>query len=253
MNLFARTFRTAYVFPGDDVHLHAEEAFNQTATLVGIKGFKPTDPVEAMIAAQAVMMHNLAMEAVRRAQLPQQNRNTESRLRKDAANSARCMTDMVDALARYRGKGPQVIRVEKMLVADGGHAVVGSNMTSEVRAVSQGVAPLGIGGDVEGVSVPKPWTLRGRGGAMIQDRTINPMSPRCGACTRQGGSCGQLPMANGRCRIHGGLSTRPRTPEGLERMRAAKTIHGGRAADTIDFRRWVREMRADARRMIELA
>ncbi|MGI3902358.1 MAG: hypothetical protein ACRYGP_02715 [Janthinobacterium lividum] len=59
MNLFARTFRTAYVFHGDDVHPQAEEAFNQTATLVGIKGFKPTDPVEAMIAAQAVMMHNL--------------------------------------------------------------------------------------------------------------------------------------------------------------------------------------------------
>ncbi|MGI4763971.1 MAG: HGGxSTG domain-containing protein [Janthinobacterium lividum] len=61
------------------------------------------------------------------------------------------------------------------------------------------------------------------------------MSPRCGARTRQGGSCGQLPMANGRCRFHGGLSTGPRTPERLERMRAAKTVHGGRAADTIDY------------------
>lgn len=101
------------------------------------------------------------MVAGRRAQLPQQNSDTASRLRKDAANSARCMTDMVDALARYRGKAPQVIRVEKMLVTDGGHAVVGGNMTSEVRAVSQGVAPLGIGGDVEGVSVPTPLDAQG--------------------------------------------------------------------------------------------
>ena len=86
---------------------------------------------------------------------------------------------------------------------------------------------------------------------MIQDRTINPMGPRCGARTRQGGSCGQLPMANGRCHFHGGLSTGPRTPEGLERMRAAKTVHGGRTADAMDFRRWVRELRADGRRIVE--
>ena len=159
-NLFARTSKTAFVFQGDSVHPGAEDALNQTATLVGIKGFKPTDPVEAMIAAQAVMMHNLAMEAGRRAQLPQQNSDTASKLRKDAANSARCMTDMVDALARYRGKGPQVIRVEKMLVTDGGQAVVG-NVTSGTpsvtsppprQAITQGAAPLATRDDLHVVA-----------------------------------------------------------------------------------------------------
>jgi hypothetical protein len=33
-------------------------------------------------------------------------------------------------------------------------------------------------------------------------------------------------MANGRCRMHGGLSTGPRTPDGMARMIAAKTTHG---------------------------
>lgn len=33
-------------------------------------------------------------------------------------------------------------------------------------------------------------------------------------------------MANGRCRLHGGLSTGPRTAEGLERVRRAVTKHG---------------------------
>ena len=33
-------------------------------------------------------------------------------------------------------------------------------------------------------------------------------------------------MPNGRCRMHGGLSTGPRTPEGLERSRKARWIHG---------------------------
>jgi hypothetical protein len=33
-------------------------------------------------------------------------------------------------------------------------------------------------------------------------------------------------MKNGRCRIHGGKSTGPRTPEGLERSRRANWKHG---------------------------
>ena len=34
-------------------------------------------------------------------------------------------------------------------------------------------------------------------------------------------------MRNGRCRLHGGLSTGPRTPEGLARSRRARWTHGG--------------------------
>lgn len=33
-------------------------------------------------------------------------------------------------------------------------------------------------------------------------------------------------MANGRCRLHGGLSTGPKTAEGIERIRKAVTKHG---------------------------
>jgi hypothetical protein len=33
-------------------------------------------------------------------------------------------------------------------------------------------------------------------------------------------------MANGRCRLHGGKSTGPRTPEGAERARQAALRHG---------------------------
>jgi hypothetical protein len=52
-------------------------------------------------------------------------------------------------------------------------------------------------------------------------------APRCGARTRAGGCCRQPAMKNGRCRMHGGLSTGPRTPEGRARCAAARTIHGG--------------------------
>lgn len=53
-------------------------------------------------------------------------------------------------------------------------------------------------------------------------------------------------MANGRCRMHGGGSTGPRTPEGLERLRKARTTHGGRSAEAVELRR----MLAAERRML---
>jgi len=65
-------------------------------------------------------------------------------------------------------------------------------------------------------------------------------APRCGARTRAGCSCRQPAMRNGRCRMHGGLSTGPRTPAGRERCRRARLTHGGYSAH-------VRALRAAAR------
>lgn len=52
-------------------------------------------------------------------------------------------------------------------------------------------------------------------------------APRCGAHARSGKPC-RAPALRGkkRCRLHGGLSTGPRTPEGLARSRRARWIHG---------------------------
>jgi hypothetical protein len=50
---------------------------------------------------------------------------------------------------------------------------------------------------------------------------------RCGAKTRRGTLCQCPAMKNGRCRLHGGLSTGPKTEEGIERIRRAVTKHGG--------------------------
>ena len=40
---------------------------------------------------------------------------------------------------------------------------------------------------------------------------------RCGAKTRSGWPCKSAAMSNGRCRMHGGGSTGPRTPEEIGR------------------------------------
>jgi hypothetical protein len=77
--------------------------------------------------------------------------------------------------------------------------------------------------------------------------------PRCGARTRRGGSCQQAAMPNGRCRMHGGASTGPRTAEGLERIRKARTKHGRRTAEMEQLRKLVVSLRREARRLVELA
>jgi hypothetical protein len=79
-----------------------------------------------MLAGQAVAMHFGAMECFRRAILPDQHPEIASKLRRDGANLARAMTDMLDALDRKRGKGPQVVRVERVVVHEGGQAIVGN-------------------------------------------------------------------------------------------------------------------------------
>jgi hypothetical protein len=62
-------------------------------------------------------------------------------------------------------------------------------------------------------------------------------APRCGAKTRRGTPC-QGPAVHGkrRCRMHGGTSTGPRTPEGLARSRRANWKHGAYSHEAQDAR-----------------
>ncbi len=54
-------------------------------------------------------------------------------------------------------------------------------------------------------------------------------------------------MANGRCRMHGGTSTGPRTAEGLARLRKARTVTGLHTAEMKVFRRELSALRRLAR------
>ena len=159
-SLFYRTLQTVNIFRGDGSDTKEEMRIAAVTTGHLMASFKPADEVEGMFAAQAVMLHNLSMEAGRRAMIPEQPSEIASKLRKDAANSARAFGDMVDALARYRGKGPQVVRVERVVVNEGGQAIVGpvtagtSSLTSGVPqpVIANGVTPSATGDDGEGVA-----------------------------------------------------------------------------------------------------
>jgi hypothetical protein len=52
--------------------------------------------------------------------------------------------------------------------------------------------------------------------------------------------------------MHGGSSTGPKTAEGLARIRAARTTHGMRTAEMAQMRALVRELRAEAKRLVEM-
>ena len=93
-------------------------------------------------------------------------------------------------------------------------------------------------------------------GGGTDDRGIGPLrngnhrgdpnlAPRCGAKRRTTGCACRAPaMPNGRCRLHGGKSTGPRTPEGKARTVAAHTTHGWFAASGAPKRALQRYMRS---------
>jgi hypothetical protein len=95
------------------------------AACAALAAFAPKDEIEAMVAAQAIALHQATMECLRRAMLAGQSFEVASKLRKDGANLARSMTDMLHALDCKRGK-TQVVRVERVVVNDGGQAIVGT-------------------------------------------------------------------------------------------------------------------------------
>lgn len=120
--LFRETMATVFIPGGEEKDATARRI---AATSAALAAFKPTDEIEGMLAGQAVALHFGAMECLRRSIIPEQDNVVANKLRKDGVNLARAMTDMLGALDRKRGKGTQVIRVERMEVNEGGRAIVG--------------------------------------------------------------------------------------------------------------------------------
>jgi hypothetical protein len=91
----------------------------------------------------------------------------------------------------------------------------------------------------------------GRDKGAAEYRTL-PMrlAPRCNACTRSGRPCRSAAMANGRCRMHGGASTGPRTDAGRARCKEANLRHGWFAAEEVARRRDTARLLRRARALI---
>jgi hypothetical protein len=106
-----------------------------------IKGIKPRDQVEAMLAAQMAAVHvstmTFACKLARVDTIPQQD-STERAFNK----LTRTFASQMEALKRYRTGGEQKVTVQHVTVGEGGQAIVG-NVTQERRdgMPSKSVAP----------------------------------------------------------------------------------------------------------------
>ena len=91
-----------------------------------LRGIKPQDELEGVLATQMVATHMAAMECLRRAMIPGQPvQGRESNLR-HAAKLLSVFTKQLEALNRNRGKGQQKVTVEHVHVQSGGQAIVGN-------------------------------------------------------------------------------------------------------------------------------
>ena len=110
------------------------DAVNLSAMIAIIRSIKPRDSVEAMLVAQMVSVHVMAMRCA------YQFASAEDIASQDSAGRAlgrlaRTFPAQMEALNRYRNKSEPVINVQNVSIQDGGKAIVG-NVTHTNMVVS---------------------------------------------------------------------------------------------------------------------
>ena len=98
-----------------------------------VKGLKPRDSVEAMLVAQMVSVHVMAMRCAHHLAHADDLAQHDSAARA-LGRLARTFPAQIEALNRYRSQGEPAITVQNVSVADGGKAIVG-NVTQHARVI----------------------------------------------------------------------------------------------------------------------
>lgn len=105
-----------------------------------LKGVKPRDQLESMLAAQMAAVHVAAMRLIGRladAELLPQQDSAERAVNK----LMRTFVSQMEALKRYRTGGEQKVTVQHVTVSEGGQAIVGNvNQTPSARAAGKQAA-----------------------------------------------------------------------------------------------------------------
>jgi hypothetical protein len=109
------------------------DAVNLAFMLSMAESLKPRDSIEAMLVAQVVSVHVMAMRCAHRLA------NADDIARQDSAaralgRLARTFPAQIEALNRYRNKSEPAITVQNVPVADGGNAIVG-NVTQHANVI----------------------------------------------------------------------------------------------------------------------
>ena len=97
-----------------------------------VKSIKPRDSVEAMLVAQMVSVHVMAMRCAQ--QLASADIAQHDSAARALGRLARTFPAQIEALNRYRSHGEPAITVQNVSVGDGGKAIVG-NVTQHARVI----------------------------------------------------------------------------------------------------------------------
>jgi hypothetical protein len=115
------------------------DALNLAFMISMVESIKPRDSIEAMLVAQMVSVHVMAMRCAH------QLANTEDAARQESAVRAlarlvRTFPAQIEALNRHRSNGAPAITVQNVSVGDGGNAIVG-NVTQHPRLMVSDKSP----------------------------------------------------------------------------------------------------------------
>jgi hypothetical protein len=148
------------------------DAVNLAFMISMVKSIKPRDSVEAMLVAQMVSVHVMAMRCAYHLA------NAEDIARQDSAGRAlgrlaRTFPIQMEALNRYRNNGEPAITVQNVSVGDGGKAIVG-NVTQHASVIVSDNHPAPAVTDARMVSTPDR-------GAQEQDCLHNSLDAKRGA------------------------------------------------------------------------
>jgi hypothetical protein len=98
-----------------------------------VRSLRPRDSVEAMLVAQMVSVHVMAMRCAQHLGAAEDIAQHDSAARA-LGRLARTFPAQIEALGRYRSHGEPAITVQNVSVADGGNAIVG-NVTQHARVI----------------------------------------------------------------------------------------------------------------------
>ena len=186
------------------------------AALAAVTGIAPRDEAEAMLAAQMVSVHWLAMTMLQRAALDQPSFEIYDSIVNRATKLLRTYTAQLEALKRYRSAGEQRVVVQHQHV----------NVNADQAAVQvNGVAP--DPGGRGAASKPE--------GRAHEQQLGHASSPRCRARNRRGTPCQQAAVGGRkRCRLHGGAEGSGGPPGNRKAFK-----HGRYTAEAVAKRREV--------------
>jgi hypothetical protein len=134
------------------VNRQKPDAVNLAFMISMVRSIKPRDSVEAMLVAQMVSVHVMAMRCAYHLA------NAEDVARQDSAGRAlgrlaRTFPAQIEALNRNRNNGWPAVMVQNVSVGDGGKAIVG-NVTQHASVIVSDKRPTAVVTDSRMVPMP---------------------------------------------------------------------------------------------------